>query len=106
MATELLRRLSTNLYEMSRDAFRVRLLSTFLLDGSHWFREVVLVSVGLGSLERRVGTTRAVAVAVVGYGGATLVTTVGIWVNVWFRARRGALGTNDDVGASPGPGRS
>ena len=100
LATALLRQLSTNLREMSRDAFRVLLLSAFLLDGSHWFREVAMVSVVLGSLERRVGTMRAVAVAAVGHVGATLVTTVGIWANVSFGHGGGALVRTIDVGAS------
>ena len=100
VADELLRQVSTNLYEMGRDALRVLLLSAFLLDGPQWLSQVLLVSIVVGTLERRIGTSPMIVLVTVGHFGATLVTTAGIWANVRFGHSGGDLVRAVDVGAS------
>lgn len=100
LSRELLRHVSTNLFQMGRSGLRVLFLSAFLFGQGGivvavgWF---VLVSL---PLERCIGTARWLAVVVAGHVGATVVTTVGIWADV--RRHRGAttLVQTIDVGPS------
>jgi hypothetical protein len=100
-ATRILRHQSTNLFQMSRDAPRVLVLSAFLLDNGRLVIEAIQFTVVLAPVERWVGTYRWLATFAAGHIGATLATTVGIWLQV----REGA-GTSliypIDVGASYG----
>jgi len=102
LATQLLRRLSTNLTQMGQSAGRVLFLSAFLLDGSRWIVVALSFTVVYVPLERWVGTWRWLLIVTAGHVGATLVTTVGIWADV--RSNRGglALSSTIDVGVSYG----
>lgn len=101
-ATRVLRQASTNLFHMSRDAPRVLFLSAFLLDHGHLVVEVVLFTLVMVPVERWIGTYRWMGVFAAGHVGATLATTVGIWLQV----RSGSGGSNlvypVDVGVSYG----
>ena len=101
-ATRVLRQASTNLFQMTRDAPRVLFLSAFLLDHGHLLVELVLFTLVMVPVERWIGTYRWLGVFAAGHVGATLATTVGIWIQV----RSGSAG-NDlvypiDVGVSYG----
>jgi hypothetical protein len=101
-ATRVLRQASTNLVHMTRDAPRVLFLSAFLLDHGHLLVEVVLFTLVMVPVERWIGTYRWMGVFAAGHVGATLATTVGIWLQV----RSGSAGSNlvypVDVGVSYG----
>jgi len=100
--TRVLRHASTNLFQMTRDAPRVLFLSAFLLDHGHLLLELVLFTLVMVPVERWIGTYRWLGVFAAGHVGATLATTVGIWMQV-----RSGRGGNDlvypiDVGVSYG----
>jgi hypothetical protein len=99
---QLLRHLSTNLYEMGRSAIRVLLLSAFMLDDGRWFLHAVLFTAVYVPLERWIGSWRWLAVVVVGHVGATLVTTIGIWADVRYNGNSASLSRTIDVGVSYG----
>jgi hypothetical protein len=99
--TRILRHQSTNLFQMSRDAPRVLVLSAFLLDKGRLIIEAVQFSVVLAPVERWIGTYRWLATFAAGHIGATLATTVGIWLQVREGAGRSLI-YPIDVGASYG----
>jgi membrane associated rhomboid family serine protease len=99
--TRILRHQSTNLFQMSRDAPRVLVLSAFLLNNGRLLIEAVQFSVVLAPVERWVGTYRWLATFAAGHVGATLATTVGIWLQVREGAGRSLI-YPVDVGASYG----
>lgn len=98
-ATRLLRRESTNLVQMSRDAPRVLFLSAFLLDGGRLWRELLFFNLVLCPLERWAGTYRWLAALVAGHVGASIATTLGIW----FEVRAGAAGRDIVYPVDVGP---
>jgi hypothetical protein len=97
----ILRHQSTNLLQMSRDAPRVLILSAFLLDNGRLVVEAALFTVVLAPVERWIGTYRWLATFAAGHIGATLATTVGIWLQVRQGAGR-SLVYPVDVGVSYG----
>ena len=99
--TRILRHQSTNLFEMSRDAPRVLVLSAFLLDNGRLLVEAAMFTLILAPVERWVGTYRWMASFAAGHIGATLATTVGIWLQVREGAGR-SLVYPVDVGVSYG----
>jgi hypothetical protein len=100
-ATRILRHQSTNLFQMSRDAPRVLVLSAFLLDSGRLLGQALTFTLVLAPVERWVGTYRWLATFAAGHIGATLATTVGIWLQV--REGAGAsLVYPVDVGVSYG----
>ena len=99
--TRILRHQSTNLLQMSRDAPRVLVLSAFLLDNGRLLGETIQFTVVLAPVERWIGTYRWLGVFAAGHVGATLATTVGIWLQVREGADRGLI-YPVDVGASYG----
>jgi hypothetical protein len=101
-ATRILRHHSTNLLQMSRDAPRVLLLSTFLLDRGRPGPALLLDILVLVMAERWIGTYRWLGVFVAGHVGATLATTIGIWLQVRSGAAGRALVYPVDVGVSYG----
>ncbi len=100
-ATRILRHQSTNLIQMSRDAPRVLVLSAFLLDHGRLLTEAIVFTLVLSPVERWVGTYRWIATFAAGHVGATLATTVGIWLQVRQGAARGLV-YPVDVGVSYG----
>jgi hypothetical protein len=101
-ATRVLRHASTNLFQMSQDAPRVLFLSAFLVDHAQLVTEAIVFTVVMVPVERWVGTYRWLATFVAGHVGATLATTLGIWLQV-----RGGGASRDlvypvDVGVSYG----
>src|SRR5919199_1720329 len=100
--TRILRHHSTNLFQMSRDAPRVLLLSAFLLDPGGWGVGLIFFVIVLVLVERWLGTYRWLAVFVAGHVGATLATTIGIWFQVRSGAAGRALVYPVDVGVSYG----
>ncbi len=101
-ATRVLREASTNLVQMSRDAPRVMFLSAFLLDQGSLVRELVVFTAVLVPVERWLGTYRWLAVFAAGHVGATLATTVGIWLQVRGGGANAAVAYSVDVGVSYG----
>jgi rhomboid family protein len=101
--TRILRHQSTNLFQMSRDAPRVLVLSAFLLDNGRLVIEAIQFSLVLAPVERWIGTYRWLATFVAGHVGATLATTVGIWLQVREGAGQSLI-YPIDVGASYGVG--
>jgi rhomboid family protein len=99
--TRILRHQSTNLFQMSRDAPRVLVLSAFLLDNGRMVIEALQFSLVLAPVERWIGTYRWLATFAAGHIGATLATTVGIWLQVREGAGRSLI-YPIDVGASYG----
>ncbi|HVW35385.1 MAG TPA: rhomboid family intramembrane serine protease, partial [Acidimicrobiia bacterium] len=99
--TRILRHQSTNLFQMSRDAPRVLVLSAFLLDNGRLLVEAAMFTLILAPVERWVGTYRWMATFAAGHVGATLATTVGIWLQVREGAGR-SLVYPVDVGVSYG----
>jgi hypothetical protein len=99
--TRILRHQSTNLFQMSRDAPRVLVLSAFLLDNGRLLAEAAYFSLILAPVERWIGTYRWLATFAAGHVGATLATTVGIWLQVREGAGRGLV-YPVDVGVSYG----
>jgi hypothetical protein len=101
-ATRILRSQSTNLVQMSHDAPRVLLLSAFLTEQGHLATLLLDFTLILVPLERWIGTYRWLGVFIAGHVGATLATTIGIWL----QARGGTAGrdilTPVDVGISYG----
>src|SRR5258705_3452672 len=99
--TRILRHQSTNLLQMSRDAPRVLVLSAFLLDNGRLVVEAAMFTLVLAPVERWIGTYRWLATFAAGHVGATLATTVGIWLQVREGAGRGLV-YPVDVGVSYG----
>src|SRR5260221_3938573 len=99
--TRILRHQSTNLFQMSRDAPRVLVLSAFLLDNGRLLTETIIFTFVLAPVERWIGTYRWIATFAAGHVGATLATTVGIWLQVREGAGR-ELVYPVDVGVSYG----
>jgi hypothetical protein len=101
-ATRILRSQSTNLVQMSHDAPRVLLLSAFLTEQGHLVTLLIEFTIVFVPLERWIGTYRWLGVFIAGHVGATLATTIGIWL----QARGGTAGrdilTPVDVGISYG----
>ena len=102
LSNNLLRQVSTNLYQMGRSAGRVLLLSGFLIGSSSAFAVVVWFALIYVPLERWIGTWRWLAIVTVGHVGATLVTTVGVWADVRHHRGTTALVQAIDVGPSYG----
>jgi hypothetical protein len=101
-ATRVLRESSTNLVLMSRSAPRVLFLSAFLLDHGHLIVELALFTVLMVPVERWIGTYRWLGVFAAGHVGATLATTIGIWLEVRSGVAGRALVYPLDVGVSYG----
>ena len=99
--TRILRHQSTNLFQMTRDAPRVLVLSAFLLDNGRMLNETIIFTLVLAPVERWIGTYRWIATFAAGHVGATLATTVGIWLQVREGAGR-SLVYPVDVGVSYG----
>ena len=99
--TRILRHQSTNLFQMSRDAPRVLVLSAFLLDNGRLLTEAFIFTLVLAPVERWIGTYRWIATFAAGHVGATLATTVGIWLEVRQGAGTGLV-YPVDVGVSYG----
>jgi hypothetical protein len=100
--TRILQQQSTNLLQMSHDAPRVLFVSAFLLDPANLWKQLLLFSVVLAPVERWIGTLRWAAVFVAGHVGATVATTVAIWLQVRSDVGSGELAYAIDVGASYG----
>jgi hypothetical protein len=100
--TRVLRESSTNLVLMSRAAPRVLFLSAFLLDHGHLLVELVLFTIVMVPVERWIGTYRWIGVFAAGHVGATLATTIGIWLQVRSGATQRSLVYPLDVGVSYG----
>jgi hypothetical protein len=101
--SRILRHQSTNLIQMSRDAPRVLVLSAFLLDNGQLIVEAAWFTLVLAPVERWIGTYRWLVTFAAGHIGATMATTVGIWLQVRQGAGR-SLAYPVDVGVSYGVG--
>jgi hypothetical protein len=101
-ATQVLRQQSTNLFHMSTDAPRVLVLSAFLLDQGQLWKVFLVFTAVLVPLERWIGTYRWIVVFASGHIGATLATTVGIWMQVRTGVGGRELTYVVDVGVSYG----
>ena len=101
-ASRILRHESTNLVQMSRDAPRVLLLSAFVLDQGRVLVELAQFTLFMVPVERWIGTYRWLLVFSAGHVGATLATTIGIWLQVRSGAAGRALVYPVDVGVSYG----
>ena len=99
--TRILRQQSTNLFQMTRDAPRVLVLSAFLLDNGRLLVQAAYFTAIVAPVERWIGTYRWLATFAAGHVGATLATTVGIWLQVRQGTERGLV-YPVDVGVSYG----
>jgi hypothetical protein len=99
--TRILRHQSTNLFQMTRDAPQALVLSAFLLDNGRLLVQAAYFTVIVAPVERWIGTYRWLAAFAAGHVGATLATTVGIWLQVRQGAERGLV-YPVDVGVSYG----
>jgi hypothetical protein len=81
-ADQLLRQQSTNLVQMSRDAPRVLLLSAFFLPDRTLSPLYLVFLVVLIAVERWFGSLRWLFLAAVSHCGASMFTTVMIWLQV------------------------
>ena len=100
--SRVLRHQSTNLVEMAHDAPRVLLLSAFVTTQGRLWREAVRFTLVFVPVERWLGTYRWLIVFAGAHVGASVATTLGIWL----QATRGGAGrdllTPIDVGISYG----
>src|SRR5579872_228676 len=99
--TRILRHQSTNLFQMTRDAPRVLVLSAFLLDNGRLLVQAAYFTAIVAPVERWIGTYRWLATFAAGHVGATLATTVGIWLQVRQGTEQGLV-YPVDVGVSYG----
>ncbi len=99
--TRILRHQSTNLFQMTRDAPRVLVLSAFLLDNGRLVVQAAYFTFVVAPVERWIGTYRWLAAFAAGHIGATLATTIGIWLQVRQGAEQGLV-YPVDVGVSYG----
>jgi len=99
--TRILRQQSTNLFQMTRDAPRVLVLSAFLLDNGRLLVQAAYFTAIVAPVERWIGTYRWLATFAAGHVGATLATTVGIWLQVRQGTEQGLV-YPVDVGVSYG----
>jgi len=99
--TRILRHQSTNLFQMTRDAPRVLVLSAFLLDNGRLLVQAAYFTFVVAPVERWIGTYRWLYTFAAGHIGATLATTVGIWLQIRQGAERGLV-YPVDVGVSYG----
>lgn len=99
-ADQLLRQQSTNLVQMSRDAPRVLVLSAFFLASRTFTVELLIAVVVLAVAERMLGTARWFVVAVAGHVGASVVTTIAIWLQVRWGYSDASVVYPVDVGVS------
>ena len=99
--TRILRHQSTNLFQMTRDAPRVLVLSAFLLDNGRLLVQAAYFTFVVAPVERWIGTYRWLYTFAAGHIGATLATTIGIWLQVRQGAERGLV-YPVDVGVSYG----
>ena len=96
----LLRQQSTNLVQMSRDAPRVLVLSAFFLASRTFTVELLVAGCVLAVAERMLATTRWIVVAISGHVGASVVTTIAIWLQVRWGYSDASLVYPVDVGVS------
>lgn len=99
-ADQLLRQQSTNLVQMSRDAPRVLVLSAFFLASRTFTVELLIAVVVLAVAERMLGTARWFVVAAAGHVGASVVTTIAIWLQVRWGYSDASVVYPVDVGVS------
>src|SRR5205085_12068262 len=85
--TRILRHQSTNLFQMSRDAPRVLILSAFLLDNARLLMEAAMFTLILAPVGRWICTYRWLATFAAVHVCASLATSVGIWLR--FRQAAG-----------------
>jgi hypothetical protein len=103
IARSLLLEQSTNLHQLSRDPIRVLVASAFWLSSSAeilvW---IVLFSLVLAPVERRIGSARTAFVFALGHIGATLLTAAGLWLAIRYEVVGTYVTHAIDVGVSYG----
>lgn len=102
VVTALLENQSTNLHHLTRDPVRVLFRSAFWLSGYELLFGAALFLVILAPAERWLGTKRWLLVFVSGHIGATLLTSLGIWLAIRAGAAPHSLENVVDVGVSYG----
>jgi hypothetical protein len=100
----LLEEQSTNLHHLTRDPVRVLIRSAFWLSGYELLFWAALFLVVLAPAERWLGTTRWLVAFASGHVGATLLTSLGIWLAIRAGAAPARLENVVDVGVSYGFG--
>ena len=95
---------STNLHHLTRDPVRVLIRSAFWLSGYELLFWAALFLVVLAPAERWLGTTRWLVAFAAGHVGATLLTSLGIWLAIRAGAAPARLENSVDVGVSYGFG--
>lgn len=95
---------STNLHHLTRDPVRVLIRSAFWLSGYQLLFWAALFLVVLAPAERWLGTSRWLLAFASGHIGATLVTSLGIWIAIRSGAAPARLERVVDVGVSYGFG--
>jgi len=93
---------STNLHHLTSDPVRVLVRSAFWLSGYELLFWAAVFLVVLAPAERWLGTKRWLLVFASGHVGATLVTSLGIWLAIRAGAAPHSLENVVDVGVSYG----
>jgi hypothetical protein len=104
VAAALLEDQSTNLHHLARDPVRVLIRSAFWLSGYDLLFWAALFLVVLAPAERWLGTSRWLVAFAGGHIGATLLTSLGIWLAIRSGAAPARLENVVDVGVSYGFG--
>lgn len=102
VVTALLEDQSTNLHHLARDPVRVLIRSAFWLSNYELLLWAALFLVVLAPAERWLGTSRWLIAFASGHVGATLLTSLGIWMAIRAGAAPGRLENVVDVGVSYG----
>jgi hypothetical protein len=98
----MLRWASTNVQNLTHRPIVSLLASAVVLDDDRWPLTMLTLALGLGLLERRVGTARALGIFASGQVIATLVTEGAVWWEIHIGHLPRSSATQLDVGVSYG----
>lgn len=98
----MLRWASTNVHNLTHRPLVSFVASAVVLDDDRWPVTLLTLAVGLGLLERRVGTARALGIFASGHVIATVVTEGAVWLEIHRGHLPASAATQLDVGISYG----
>jgi hypothetical protein len=98
----MLRWASTNVQNLTCRPIVSFVASAVVLDDDRWPLTLLILAIGLGLLERRVGTARALGIFASGHVIATLVTEGAVWLQIHRGQLPASAATQLDVGISYG----
>jgi hypothetical protein len=101
-ADAMLRWASTNVHNLTHRPVVSMIASAGVLDDDQWPLTLLTLALGLGLLERRVGTARVMGIFVSGHVIATLVTEGAVWLEIHLGNLPTSAARQLDVGISYG----